>query len=199
MTKWGSLVMIALCAWLGAGCCPELREFVQKESTALNEEKVYTFEFDAPDCFDTGKEVLFAVLWKSGKHKASVDLEGFEVAKFPAQTCDLVAQAAEALGDAIGGAVGDVVGDLGCAFNLFPGPDFERDDVVAIQELRQDDFEWQVFKLAPQAVLAGKNELQFDVELSTEQCTGEDQRVSTEMAYLLISDVDNACDEKFRD
>jgi hypothetical protein len=195
-----SLGVLTACAALAAGCCPELREVAQKEAIDAMPASGTTrhFEFATEDCFDEQKEVLLAVLWKSGKQSATVALNDLEIAEFPAQTCDLLEQAVQALGDAVGGAIDDAIGDIGCLFHIVQGPEFSHDDQVLVQDLKKDGFKWKVFKLSKGSVLNGANDLSFVVKDSTEQCTGTDERTATRMAYVLISDVDNACDDKFR-
>ncbi|MFH1812431.1 MAG: hypothetical protein ABIJ09_27105 [Pseudomonadota bacterium] len=194
------LGVVGLCAALASGCCPELREVAQREAIDAMPASGTTqhFSFTTEDCFDEQKEVLLAVLWKGGKQKATVALNELEIAKFPEQTCDLLEQAVQALGDAVGGAIDDAIGDIGCLFHVVQGPEFTHDDQVLIQDLKKEGFKWQLFKLSKGSVLNGKNDLSFVVANSDQQCTGEDKRTTTRMAYVLISDVDNACDEKFR-
>jgi hypothetical protein len=194
------LAAMAMCAALASGCCPELRVVAQREAIDAMPASGTTqhFNFTTEDCFDEQKEVLLAVLWKSGKQKATVALNDIEIAQFPEQTCDMLEQAVQALGDAVGGAIDDAIGDIGCLFHVVQGPEFSHEDQVLVQDLKKGGFKWQLFKLAKGSVLNGGNDLSFLVADSTEQCTGEDKRTATRMAYVLISDVDNACDEKFR-
>jgi len=199
-----TVVMLAPALFGLGGCCPELRQFFQKEivdATPLDASgtNAHVYNFSCPECYDESKQPTFAVLWKSGKYNTTVKINELDVAKFPEQDCNLVDQAASALGDAVGGAISSVVGDLGCVFNIIQGPEFSHDDQVKIQDLvKNEKVEWQVFKLGKGKVTVGDNKIDFVTENGTQQCTGEDQRKNQRMAYVMISDVDNPCDDKFK-
>jgi hypothetical protein len=186
------------------GCCPELRQFFQKEisdvtPTDPSGTNPHIYNFSCPECYDETKQPTFAVLWKAGKYNTTVQINDLDVAKFPEQDCNLVDQAASALGDAVGGAISSAIGDFGCILNLFQGPEFSHDDQVKIQDLvKNQKVEWQVYKLGKSKVTAGANKIAFVTENGTQQCTGEDKRPVPRMAYVLISDVDNPCDDKFK-
>ncbi len=185
---------------LGTGCCPELRQVLQDEAVEAmpGEGDTREYSFVTEDCFDDQKEVLLAVLWKGGKQEATAAINELDIAEFPAQTCGLLDQAVEALGNAIGGALDDAIGDIGCLLHLVQGPEFSHDDQVLIQDLRDQDFEWKLFKLGKGMVFTGRNSFTFTVADSAEQCDGTDERQPTEFGYALISEVDNVCDEKFK-
>ena len=200
MTMRATGVLVGLIAAIGGtGCCPELRVVAQREAVdampASGTARHYSVATE--DCFDTEKEVTLAVLWKGGRQEATATFNDLDIAEFPAQTCDLVNQAVEALGDALGGAIDDAIGDVGCLLHVMQGPEFSHDDQVLIQDLKKAGFEWQLFKLPKNMLAVGRNELVFEVSDSTEQCTGTDERETTQVGYVLISDVDNVCDEKF--
>lgn len=187
---WG-LGIVAALGIAATGCCPELREFVQKKAVEVPETKTFTFTVE--DCFDTSKEVTVAALWKGGKQTAKIQINDLDVAELKEQTCDLAEQAASALGDAVGGAIGEI----GCAVHLIQGPEFDRDDRVAVQDLKKDKFKWQVFT-AKDVVSTGKNEITLTIS-SDQNCTGDDKRSVSQIAYLMVSEVDKPCDEKFKD
>lgn len=207
MRTWNRLSIVAMLApaLLGlGGCCPPLRQIFQKEivdvtPTDPSGTNAHVYNFSCPECYDETKQPTFAVLWKSGKYNTTIKINDLDVVKMPEQTCNMVDQAVEALGDAVGGAIKDAVGDLGCAFNLFQGEEFSHDDQVKIQDLvKNEKVAWQVFKLGKSKVMVGDNKIEFVTEAGTQQCTGEDARPVPRMAYVLISDVDNPCDDKFK-
>ncbi|MBN2359616.1 MAG: hypothetical protein JXR83_09175 [Deltaproteobacteria bacterium] len=184
------------------GCCPELRQIFQKEAVdavPASGTNQHVYNFTCEECYDEGKQPTFALLWKAGKYKATVKINDLDVVMLPEQSCNMVDQAVEALGDAVGGAIQDAVGDLGCMFHLIQGPEFEHGDQVAIQDLRKNEsVAWQVFKLGKNKVTTGDNKIEIVVENGTQQCTGDDQRQNPRLAYVLISDVDDPCDDKFK-